>query len=954
MSQEFNEDSGIHVERDANGVARNLVHDPPYVVRGQTTQVAAREYLDRFAAQLSIKPSELENLGSAPERWPSDAGVEYRLVQEKSNFDITSVAFAQTDFGLPVFQAGLVVHLQRDPLRVVGAQSTVVPDLHVAKPTPAGLKKLDDLDEAALAPHLALGAHPRNSLRIERKELLIYGYRSERRTQGTPVRTEDPRPPGQEPVEEKERLERAFSHGQPTLALPAVAKAIEDNHHYVCAEVHFVLRVLSHEELHWVAMVEAETLSVLYLRALTDSVGALVYEHDPITTLGAAGPPTSATNAALDPLRTAVTLPGLVPPAGGVHKLVGNHVQVVDVEPPPVVPPTEPSGTDFNFHVRTNDFAAANAYYQCDRFFRLMKDLGFDLATYFGGTDFPTSVDHRGSISTLTGDEINAHCVGNGTFGVARTTFMLADLTNVANPVGIAADWRVVLHELSGHAVLYNQINGPNFLFSHSAGDGIGAILSDPESQAPDRFQSFPWLYFVIQRRHDRLVSAGWGWNGQIALNPFNPVLDPGGYNNEQILATTHFRIYRSIGGDSPELAVRRFASFYVPYLILRAIRSITPAANPPDGQSFAALLQTVDQGNWTAHKQVGGCYRKVIRWAFEQQGAYQAAATPKPNNLIGEPPPVDVYVDDGRHGEYHFHEPFWQTTDVWNRIHPDGQATHQTPLVGSPNYAYVRIKNRGTKAANGVVVRGYHCRPTAGLIWPDDWRPMHTPAITVAGSVASGGEQVVGPFEWVPTHHGHESMFMSATAPGDRANTDATTLLPCAIGPTPMWRLVPNDNNLGLRSVVPVPGGGGRRALVKAFFRRRFWAQNPFPDTGKVEVRAVLPAFLTSRGWSMTLHNAGGGSFSLGPHAHRVIRPRLVGGSSFTEANVYAAGTVSIRILVLVNDLLVGGITYVLDPLLKHPAPEKLDAHPHHHKPELVFKEEKRPRRIKFEVDID
>ena len=61
---------------------------------------------------------------------------------------------------------------------------------------------------------------------------------------------------------------------------------------------------------------------------------------------------------------------------------------------------------------------------------------------------------------------------------------------------------------------------------------------------------TFPWVN--IGRRHDRTVAAA---GAGAAPN------DVGGYIDEQILSTTHFRIYRSIGGDSPPLgsaAVRR------------------------------------------------------------------------------------------------------------------------------------------------------------------------------------------------------------------------------------------------------------------------------------------------------------------------------------------------------------------------------------------------------------
>jgi hypothetical protein len=582
--------------------------------------------------------------------------------------------------------------------------------------------------------------------------------------------------------------------------------------------------------------------------------------------------------------------------------------------------------------------------------------------------------------------------LGTGTFGILQTAFALADTTNVAQPIGIACDYRVVLHELGGHGILYNHVNSANFGFSHSAGDSFGAVLNDAESQATDRFLTFPWIP-AVPRRHDRTPAAGWGWNGQIGLNPFSG-FDPGGYNNEQILCTTHFRIYRAIGGDSTEAAMRQFAGRYMAYLILRTIGALTQATNPPNATIYASYLMGADFGNWTSADQVGGAYWKVIRWAFEKQGLYQPIAMPKPNNNIGAPPPVDVYIDDGRQGEYQYGpaaqfpylQRFWENTDIWNRHHPDGQPKHQTPVVGRTNHAYVRVKNRGTQQAFGVVVHGHHCRPTCGLVWPDDLKPMTTVSLSVPGGVPPGGQVVVGPFEWKPEYRGHECMFMSVSAAGDRANNDVTTFLPMATGPTPLWRMVPSDNNQGLRAVVPVPGGGQRRALVAAFRERRFWASNPFAKTSKVKVRAILPGFLLTRGWAINLDNPGAGSFTLGPRGARVIKPRLVGGQTFTAAEVIAAGQVAIELVVFVDGLVVGGITYVLDPHLKLPAVEFIEGeeeherdeddeeHEHHgeerhreegeeegserreHHERLGSSEhkEKEPRRIKLEIDLD
>ena len=123
----------------------------------------------------------------------------------------------------------------------------------------------------------------------------------------------------------------------------------------------------------------------------------------------------------------------------------------------------------------------------------MVEDLGFSINSYFDGTTLPISVDHRGSYGSADGIEINASCSGDGD-GIANVDFELADLTDIANPMGLAEDWRVVLHELGGHGILYEHVNVANFGFSHSAGDSFAVILSDPETQAGDRFESFPWL----------------------------------------------------------------------------------------------------------------------------------------------------------------------------------------------------------------------------------------------------------------------------------------------------------------------------------------------------------------------------------------------------------------------------------------------------------------------------
>ena len=658
MHQHYDSATKTNVNTDEEGIVRGLMPEQPFVSGATTAQAAAQEYLEQHAELLGVEPATLANLTSARETQPvDDAGSEFRIHTEKQVFDTTTVAYDQTYFGLPVWEASVAVHLKQDPYRVVAASSTRHPDLTAKPPSETALKKFKDIDETTLADLLGLSAKAGKSLKITGTRLVIYQYEAAKRQ------------PEAEPPSEDELV----AHEHPTLELPPVPASIMEDDHYVSALVHFELGTSKFPQLNWRAIIDVATGAVLHLRPFVDDVKALVFEEDPITT-APTGPLPSATSALLNPKRVKVPLQGLNPPANATQALQGAIVKVSDVESPPVAPPTEPTGADFDFDARTNDFAAANAYYHCDRFFRLVKGMGFNLASYFGTTPFPSPVDHRGFGGT--GNVINAHCIGlPGGVGIQQTAFALADLGDLVHPIGIACDWRVVLHELGGHGILYPHVHSPNFGFSHSAGDSFAAILNDPISNAPDRFVTFPWVN--IGRRHDRPVN-GWAWYG---------VNDVGGYSTEQILATTHFRIYRSLGGDAAlpaGLGSRQFAARFTSYLILRAVATLSPAANPPKVDlGWTQALAAADLGDWTTEGLIGGAYGKVIRWAFEKQGLYQPAGTIPPVSTEGLPPEVDVYIDDGRHGEYQYQPVHWECQAIWNRRHHDGQLTHQDPVVG-------------------------------------------------------------------------------------------------------------------------------------------------------------------------------------------------------------------------------------------------------------------------------
>ena len=82
----------------------------------------------------------------------------------------------------------------------------------------------------------------------------------------------------------------------------------------------------------------------------------------------------------------------------------------------------------------------------------------------------------------------------------------------------------------------------------------------------------------------------------------------------------------------------------------------------------YGHALIGADQGDWVSENLTGGAYNKVIRWAFEKQGLFQPTGAVLPNNNEGAPPAVDVYIDDGRGGEYQYQSNWWSCQSIWNR----------------------------------------------------------------------------------------------------------------------------------------------------------------------------------------------------------------------------------------------------------------------------------------------
>ena len=805
----------VKVKRDSKGIVRRLNHPrQPFTAEraaavaglGTTETVTLRAIADQYVREVlpayQLDSEMAVNLADPITNEITEEGPRLKIVAEKILGRQATISYAQTCLGLPVWEAGLTVQLRGSPARVTASQSSIHHELEVEPLNEDAPHRPEGVDEETLSRLLGLEASDEKPA-ISSKRLMIYAYDAEDRGNAAGERDQD----------DEEQMHIAA----PTLALPAVPDSLQPGRHYVVTEVLFNLKRADLGPVNWGAFIEPQTGAVLRLDVFVGCVNGQVYLQDPLTKTGDATITPASPAADLDPLRDEVLLEGLTPPPApsNQQELQGEFVRLVNIAPPNSAPPSETAPNDFSYAVRTDDFAAVNAYYHCDRLFRMIEEMGFNVNEYFGGTRFPVPVDHRfpyqNAQGVLTGNVVNATAPGNASRN-GSDGFRFA-LVQRNTAVGMAAEWRVVLHEF-GHAILWDHLNSPNFRFAHSPGDSLAAILNDPDSNAPDRGLTFPWT--PITRRYDRPVAGGWAWGG-IRDDRF-PVNDPrsgdqAGYVREQILSSTLFRLYRAIGGAHDDLAVRRFAARYAVFLIYSAVGAMSPFARPRDAEDFADDLMDADLDTGNFEGQPGGAVHKVIRWAFEQQGAYQPAGAPSPVTAPGAPPADDVYLDDGRSGEYTPAAEFVAASqDIWNRRNADNGLMHEPPRAGQPNFLYARVRNRGTTAAGSVAGRAFHAAPGSNRTWRADWALLSS--VPLAGSIASGGEAIIGPFEWTPELAGNQAVVVSVRARDDRSNLDSINQ------PIAVERLLHCDNNAALREMTSLRSLARKESSTPPAFR--------------------------------------------------------------------------------------------------------------------------------------
>ncbi len=402
-----------------------------------------------------------------------------------------------------------------------------------------------------------------------------------------------------------------------------------------------------------------------------------------------------------------------------------------------------------------------------------------------------------------------------------------------AQYLGVASDPRWAWHEF-GHVLNFASTGELEFAFAHSAGDALGAIAADPLSvlapagdpEHPLRFLSFPWIE-VPGRLHGRRAQDGYCWCGRRNLLrlDFSAPLERHhhGYFEEQMLSSSLFRLYRSLGGDTgghdatataaqpdADALARLAASDWCIYLVIRAISLLGPDCIAParSADQFVSALIDADlgTGDWVADTRwplaagartvrwQGGLSHKVIRWAFERQGLY---ATDEPTMTAdgpGQPPAVDVFIADRRppggpdsHPGSYAPVPLRWTdgAELWHAaadaVRVDGDRVQ------------VQLRNRGSEVATGLRLRAWWAPAGETLDWSTPETQRDLPELP-GHDLQPGLGVLTSPR---PARAGAGWLLLALDADADPSNLPHDVQLP--VDPVALMRLVSADNNLAL-----------------------------------------------------------------------------------------------------------------------------------------------------------
>jgi hypothetical protein len=534
----------------------------------------------------------------------------------------------------------------------------------------------------------------------------------------------------------------------------------------------------------WRVLIDATTGRLIDVRDLLAYARAprgtgSVFDPNPIVSSGDLTLSSKSPAAKLNAQRIAVTLPRLDPaPADGRLRLDGAWVHMEDFVAPNAAEPTSPTGV-FVFGARERSFLDVMVYFHIDRFQQYVQTT-LDLAN-MGSSSVRVDPQGENGADGSTGG-------GNGlSFG--------------AGGVADASDAMIVLHEY-GHFL--QDVANPGSAIGNFPGgvaegfcDFLAAVYYDDKHANPaaTRGHMFSWD-----------ANSGDGlWEGRRYDSPGmlsgEAFEELGGYEKGEVWCSTMFELYRKIGGDSIR-ATRRAAARDLAIRLHLVANGGVPEEEATVTQMAQAIAEAdANLGGWRYPDRL---HQKVIDATFARRAVPSFS-----------PPPVDVYVDDGRGGGYGsaggqdaFTETLWKENhgdapDVWVRTGaaPGTPADHQGQIpVNAPAFVFARVRNRGSAASGPITVRAFSSAPASRRRWPADWAELPGPPGPMPDTVAAapGEGVIVGPFRWTPPRTGKQAILVVVESAEDRALTQD---LP-ADALVAWMDLVPFDNNLAVREV--------------------------------------------------------------------------------------------------------------------------------------------------------
>ncbi|WP_273447694.1 M43 family zinc metalloprotease [Neolewinella agarilytica] len=270
-----------------------------------------------------------------------------------------------------------------------------------------------------------------------------------------------------------------------------------------------------------------------------------------------------------------------------------------------------------------------------------------------------------------------------------------------------------------------------------------------------------------------------------------------------------------------------------------------TSCDNAPNGDMFMNYMDYVDNDCMTMftvgqHVRAAAALFTVRGSLIGSEGHLPPPETPATPDLWS----ADTYDDVGdepnatTEGLYH-------SADIWVRPTNDGLTNqeHVNPVYqpdGSPNYVYVRVRNRGCSGSQSGNVNLYWAKASSGLSWPSPWDgSVTTPALMGSSIGASpvtvdGGEFTILEFPWVVPNPVDYASFGA-----DRSHFCLLSRIEDADGMTfpetaSLWNNVKNNNNIVWKNIsvgeaAEGDGGGFNQVIVANYGAEEYRADLRF-----------------------------------------------------------------------------------------------------------------------------